>query len=90
MPSDLNVIRQFESDSLSHPSLPIPRGLDAEPMVVVRIAGQLVPIPQHILSDATTHLRLATEAHVGIQDCAKVVELVLSVLANRGTIAVLS
>lgn len=65
----------------------IPPVLTAEPMVDVLVGDLLVPIPQHVLSAGLSHLRLATEAHVRLDDFAEGVGLVLLALVNRGIVS---
>lgn len=90
-----NVLRQpvFFQSPIEHPSRPwqpIPPALTEESTVDVLIADRHVQIPQHVLCDALTHLRLTAEAHVGMRDCAEVVALVLTSLVKRGALVVLS
>ena len=70
------------------PSQPIPRVSAVEPMVVVQVAGSRVSIPQHVLSEGLSHLRLSTGERVRLEDYAEALALGISALARRGIVSV--
>jgi hypothetical protein len=58
----------------------------AESTVDVLVAGQLVRIPEHALSEPLSVLQLTTEGHVRLQDYAEAVAWTLGALTNCGVV----
>ena len=67
-------------------SQPTPHESASERTVDVLVAGCVVPIPEHALSEPLAVLQLATEGHVRLQDYAEAVAWTLGVLAKRGIV----
>jgi hypothetical protein len=89
IPADsLNFLLRFGESAPAGGSAS-PRGPYQEPVVRVSVLGVPLDLPEPVLSDALSHLRLATEANVGLWDYAKAVALVLEALAKRGMITFL-
>lgn len=59
-----------------------------EPSVMVSVSGRHFPLPEIALSAGLSDLRLATGEHVGMQDYATGVALVLTVLERLGVLTV--
>ena len=58
----------------------------SEVWVDVVVGQRSVPIPKQALYAAASDLRLATEAHVGWEDCASVVVTVLTAMESKGVL----
>jgi hypothetical protein len=86
---DLNVLQDPAFGQLGgEPASP--RGPPLARVVRVSVLGRPLALPEHALCDGLSHLALATEGYVGLQDYAEAVALTLGVLARYGIVAFLA
>jgi hypothetical protein len=81
----LNVLLRCERDQPDAPRVS-PSAHVQEPVVQASVSGRLLPLPAPALCEGLSHLRLATEVGVGLQDYADSVAAVLLALAKNGSL----
>ena len=74
-------------ERLSRLSPPTLHGSGAEQMVAVEVAGQYFRLPEPILSESVSLLRLSTGVRVGLEDYARAVCLMLLALERRNLVS---
>ena len=84
-PRDLNVPQDPDLGLLDDERVSPPAPFQ-ERVVQVSVLGRSVALPEHALCDGLSHLTLATEGYVGLQDYAEEVGLTLAALARNGIV----